>query len=99
MQGTAEFHHHIADAVLPQPNAVFHGAAALDTAVHMLDPQATVMQSLVGQLLLQRQFLARAGRCRGLCRYRDPLDLKVHVRIPTLKNSAQLPVERPHSRL
>src|SRR5215831_20521461 len=41
----------------------------------------------------------RAGRCRGLCRYRDLLDLKVHVRIPTLKNSAQLSVERPYSRL
>jgi hypothetical protein len=41
----------------------------------------------------------RAGRCRGLCRYRDLLDLKVHVRIPALKNGAQLSVERPHARL
>jgi hypothetical protein len=41
----------------------------------------------------------RAGRCWGLCRYRALLDLKVHVWIPALKNGAQLPVERPHSRL
>src|SRR5215831_13308717 len=41
----------------------------------------------------------RAGRCWGLCRYRDLLDLKVHVRIPALENGAHLPVERPHSRL
>ncbi len=58
MQGTTEFHHDIADAVLPQPNAVFHDAAALDAAVDMLDPQPTVMQGLVGQLLLHRQLLA-----------------------------------------
>jgi hypothetical protein len=41
----------------------------------------------------------RAGRCRGLCRYRDLLHLKVHVRIPALEDGAQFPVERPHSRL
>ena len=38
MQGTTEFHHEIADAVLPQPDAVFHNAAALDAAIDMLDP-------------------------------------------------------------
>ena len=43
--------------------------------------------------------MARAGRCRGLCRYRDLLDLKVHVRIPALEDGAQFPVERPHARL
>jgi hypothetical protein len=58
MQGTTDFHHEIADAVLPQPDAVFHDAAALDTAVDMLDPQPTVVQGLVGALLLQRQLLA-----------------------------------------
>lgn len=41
----------------------------------------------------------RAGRCWGLCRYRDLLDLKVHVRIPALEDGAQFPVERPHARL
>jgi hypothetical protein len=44
-------------------------------------------------------FATRAGRCRGLCRYRDLLDLKVHVRIPALEDGAQFPVERPHARL
>src|SRR5438128_11927762 len=59
MQGTAEFHHEIADAVLPQPDPVFDDAAALHAAVDMLDPQSTVVQGLVGQLLLHRQLLTR----------------------------------------
>src|SRR6266446_2112097 len=58
MEGTAEFHHEITDAVLPQPDPVFHHAAALDAAVDMLDPQPAVVQGLVGELLFQRQFLA-----------------------------------------
>ena len=58
MQGTAECHHEIADALLPQPDPVFDDAAALDATVHMLDPQPTVMQGLVGQLLFQGEFLA-----------------------------------------
>jgi len=41
----------------------------------------------------------RAGRCRGLRRYRDLLDLKIQVRIPALEDGAQFPVERPHARL
>ena len=70
MPGTAEFHHEIADAVLPQPDPVFDDAAALDAPVDRLDPQPTVMQGLVGQLLCQGEFLA-AG-CLG--RHED-LDL------------------------
>ena len=58
MQGTAEFHHEIADALLPQADPVFDDATALDTAVDMLDPQPTVVQGLVGPLLLQCQLLA-----------------------------------------
>src|SRR5260370_41701183 len=58
MQGTADFHHEIADAVLPQPDPVFHNTTALDAPVDMLDPQPTVMQRLVGQLLFQVDFLA-----------------------------------------
>ena len=38
MQGTTECQHEIADAVLPQPDAVCHNAAALDAAIDMLDP-------------------------------------------------------------
>jgi len=37
MQGTADFHHDIADAFLPEADPVFHDATALDTAVDMLD--------------------------------------------------------------
>src|SRR5437870_10745182 len=58
MQGTTDFHHEIADAVLPQPDPVFDDATAFDTTVDMLDPQPTVMQGLVGQLLFQGAFLA-----------------------------------------
>ncbi len=61
MQGTAEFHHQIADALLPQADAVFHDATALDTAVDMLDPQPALVERLVGQLLLQRQLLHRGA--------------------------------------
>jgi hypothetical protein len=61
MQGTTAFHHHIADAVLPQADPVFHQATALHTAVDMLDPQPTVMQGLVGPLLVQGEFLAAGG--------------------------------------
>ena len=43
--------------------------------------------------------LQRAGRCWGLCRYRDLFHLKVHVWIPALEDGAQLPVERSHVRL
>ena len=58
MQGTAEFHHEVADAVLPQADAVLHDAAPLDAAVDMLDPQPPLVERLVGPLLLQGQFLA-----------------------------------------
>jgi hypothetical protein len=57
MEGTTEFHHEIADTVLPQTDPVFHDATALDTAVDMLDPQPTLVQGLVRELLLQRQLL------------------------------------------
>src|SRR2546422_11206960 len=70
MQGTTEFHHHIADAVLPQPDAVFHDAAAPDAPVHRLDPQAAMVQGLVRELLLHRQLLAT-----GVLRRHEDLDL------------------------
>src|SRR5206468_1183563 len=55
VQGTAELHHEIADALLPQPDPVFHNATTLHTAVDMLNPQSAVVERLVGQLLLQGQ--------------------------------------------
>ena len=43
MQGTAEFHDQIADTLFPQPDPIFHDAATLDTAVHMLDPEPAIV--------------------------------------------------------
>ena len=57
MEGTAEFHHEITDAVLPQPEPVFSDAAALDATVDMLDPPPPVVQGLVGPLLCQGECL------------------------------------------
>jgi hypothetical protein len=38
VQGTADFHHQIADALLPQADPVFDDATALHTAVDVFDP-------------------------------------------------------------
>ena len=43
MERTAEFHHEITDARLPQPDPVFDDATTLDTAVAMLDPEPAVV--------------------------------------------------------
>jgi hypothetical protein len=37
VQGAAQFHHQIADTLLPQADAVFDDTTTLDTAVDMLD--------------------------------------------------------------
>ncbi len=58
MQGTTDFHHEVADALLPQAESVFDDAATLDTAVDMLDPQPTLVQCLVRSVLLRRELLA-----------------------------------------
>src|SRR5262249_26181416 len=55
VQGTAELHHEIADALLPQADPVFHNATTLDAAVDMLDPQPPLVERLVRPLLLQGQ--------------------------------------------
>jgi hypothetical protein len=55
--------------------------------------------ALARKVVADVRSLWRAGRCWGLCRHRALLDPKVHVRIPTLKDSTQLPVERPNARL
>jgi hypothetical protein len=60
VQGTTEFHHEIADTLLPQADPVFHNAAALDAAVDMLDPEPPLVERLVGQVLRQGQ-LPTAG--------------------------------------
>jgi hypothetical protein len=51
MQGAADFHRDIPDALLPQADPVFDDATALDAAVDMLDPQSAGVERLVGSLL------------------------------------------------
>ena len=58
MQGTAEFHHQIADTLLPQADPVLHNTAALHTAVDMFDPEPALVERLVGPFLLPCQLLA-----------------------------------------
>jgi len=58
MQGTADLHHHIADALLPEADAIFHNATALHATVDMLDTESTLVQGLVGEVLLPRELLA-----------------------------------------
>ena len=74
MQGTAELHHEIADARFPQTDAVFHDAAALDTAIDVLDPEPPLVERLVGQVLLPRELMTTGflGRHEDLhCRERE----------------------------
>src|SRR5215470_9360704 len=59
MQGTAQFHHEIADAFFPQADPVFDDATTLDTAVDMLDPQPPLVECLVRPLLLRRELLSQ----------------------------------------
>src|SRR3989442_1372318 len=58
MERTTDFHHEIADALLPQADPVFDDATAFDTTVDMLNAQSAIVQGLVGPLLFQGEFLA-----------------------------------------
>ena len=51
MQGTADFHHDIPDALLPQADPIFDDTATFDAAVDMFDPQPAGVERLVGSLL------------------------------------------------
>src|SRR5215813_7089303 len=52
MQGTADLHHQIADPFFPQAEPIFDDATTLDTAINMLNPEATGVERLVDPLLL-----------------------------------------------
>jgi len=58
VQGTAQFYHEITDALLPQPDPIFHNATALHTAGDMFDPEPALVQGLVRHVLRQRSLLA-----------------------------------------
>src|SRR5262245_20778647 len=60
VQGTAEFHHQITDTLFPQADAAFDDATALHAGVDMVDVQPSLVERLVGELLLQGQ-LCTAG--------------------------------------
>src|SRR3989454_8202355 len=75
VQGTADLHHEIADALLPQPDPVFHNATTLHTAVDMLNLQSAVVERLVGPLLLQGQL-----RTAWLLRRHEDLHLRERER-------------------
>jgi hypothetical protein len=70
MQGTADVHRQVADALLPQPDPVFDDTTAFDTTVDLLNAQSARVQGLVGQLLFQGEFLAA-----GFLRRHEDLDL------------------------
>jgi len=57
MQGTAAVPYQIADAHLPETVSVFDAATALDTAMHMADPQLTLVERLVRHVRLPRERL------------------------------------------
>jgi DDE superfamily endonuclease len=57
MEGTADVPYQIADAHLPEEVSVFDAATALDTAMHMADPQLTMVELLVRHGLLPREHL------------------------------------------
>src|SRR5688572_31705 len=70
MQRTADFHDNIADARLPQTAGVMDDAAALDTAVDMLDAHTATRNAPI------RGFLrAREGTASRLPGRHDDLDL------------------------
>ncbi len=58
MQGTADLHYDITNALLPEADPIFHNATALHATVDMLDAEPTLVQGLVGEVLLPRQLLA-----------------------------------------
>ena len=88
MQRTTDLHYEITDASLPQADAVFDNAAALDTTVHMLDPQPPLVEHLVGQVLLQGEH-----RTAGLLRRHEDLHLRQRER-----QKAQILQQPPPSR-
>ena len=58
MQSTTDFHHQIADALLPRTEPVFDDTTTLHAAVDMFDSQPSLMQGLISQLLFPCQLLA-----------------------------------------
>jgi hypothetical protein len=65
MQGTADFHHHVANPDFPQADGLFEHAAAFDAAVDMFDAHAPPRDLPIRRFLRPRQRVP-AGLLRGL---------------------------------
>ena len=80
MQGTADFHHHIAHPVFPPPDGLFEHTAAFDTAIDLFDTHPSPRKRAVIRFLFCGQ-LVPARLLRGLedvhALQREPL--KAHV--------------------
>ena len=57
MQGTADFHHHIAEAVFPHPERLLQYTAAFDTAIDMCDMHSAPSKLPIVCFLLGDQLL------------------------------------------
>ena len=58
MQGTADFHHHVAYAVFPHPDRLFQHTTAFDTAIHMFDTHPASRELPVDRFLCGGQFFS-----------------------------------------
>jgi hypothetical protein len=65
MQRTANFHHHVANPSLPDPDRLFEHAAALHAAIDMFDTHAPPRELPIPRFLCPRQ-LVPTGLLRGL---------------------------------
>ncbi len=76
MQGTADFHHHVAHPLFPHPDDLFEHAAAFDTAIDMFDAHPSPRYLAIARFLLRGQLLparllrrledVHALQCEGL---------------------------------
>src|SRR2546428_237230 len=57
MQGTADFHHHVAHPFFPHPDGLFEHAAAFDTAIDMFDAHPSPRYLAIARFLLRGQLL------------------------------------------
>ena len=57
MQGTADFHHHVAHPLFPHPDGLFQHAAAFDTAIDMFDAHPSPRDRSIALFLLHCQLL------------------------------------------
>jgi len=58
MQGTADFHDHIADPRFPQPDGLVEHTAAFDTAIDMFEAHAPSRKLPIPRVLRSRQLVA-----------------------------------------